>query len=96
MAFTCTNCGNRSTEVKVGGSISDKGKRITLKVLNNEDLKRDVFKSDSASLRIPEIDFELSCGTLGGVYTTIEGLLEKVADNLKENGLFFSGDSASS
>jgi zinc finger protein len=82
--------------VKVGGSTSEFGKRLILPVRNEDDLKRDVFKSDSASLSIPEIDFELSIGTLGGVYTTVEGLLVKVSDNLKENGLFFSGDSATS
>jgi len=38
-------------------------------------LRRDVFKSDSARMMIPEIELELEYGTLGGVYSTIEGLL---------------------
>lgn len=40
------------------------------------DLKRDVFKSDTASLKIPEIELELGTGTMGGVYSNVEGLLE--------------------
>jgi zinc finger protein len=31
-------------------------------------------------VRIPELDLELSHGTLGGVYTTVEGLLNKVVE----------------
>lgn len=46
-------------------------------------------------MRIPEIDFEIDYGTLGGVYTTVEGLLEKIEDNLKDNNPF-AGDSADS
>jgi len=30
------------------------------------DLKRDIYKSDSASLIIPEISFEMGCGSSGG------------------------------
>lgn len=58
--------------------MSEKAKRITLKVESEEDLKRDLFKSETAVLKIPEIDLELGMGTLGGVYTTVEGLIEKV------------------
>lgn len=76
MAFTCPNCGIKTSEVKVGGEITEKGKRITLKVKNPKDLERDVFKSQTAGLSIPEIELELSYGTLGGIYTTVEGILD--------------------
>ena len=36
-----------------------------------QDLKRDVIKSDTASVEIPELELELSHGSLGGVYTTV-------------------------
>jgi zinc finger protein len=42
---------------------------------------------------IPELGLELASGTLGGIYTTIEGLLEKISDNLKDKNPFV-GDSA--
>jgi len=38
-----------------------------LKANHPDDLRRDVFKSDSARLEIPEIELELDYGTLGGV-----------------------------
>lgn len=93
MSFICEFCGVHSTECKTGGEISLKGKRMTLKVIDEEDLKRDCFKSDSSRLFIPELDLELGYGTLGGIYSTIEGLLEKIIDNLRENNPFV-GDSS--
>ena len=48
MAFCCDFCGYRNSEIKEGGGIGEKAKRITLRVENSEDLNRDVFKSDSA------------------------------------------------
>lgn len=85
MSFLCTHCNARSTEVKSGGEITPKGKIITLRVKSEIDLKRDLFKSETAGLSIPELDLELNCGTLGGAYTTVEGILEKILFNLKEN-----------
>ena len=89
MSFLCEFCGAHSTEVKAGGyqfifllffirAISDNGKKITLTVKSDNELKRELFKSDSASMLIPEIELELLSGTLGSVYSTAEGLLEKV------------------
>lgn len=54
------------------------GKEIVLEIATEDDIRRDLFKSETCSLRIPDIDFELDFGTLGGVYTTVEGLFEKV------------------
>jgi zinc finger protein len=39
---------------------------LNYKVESPDDLRRDVFKSESARLLIPEIDLELEYGTLGG------------------------------
>ena len=78
MAFSCDICGYRNTEIKNGGGISDKATRIVFKVEKAEDLNRDCFKSDSCVLAIPEVDFAMAPGSLGSVYTTVEGLLDKV------------------
>ena len=75
MAFVCEHCGYRNSEIKEGGGISDKAKKITFTVTDPEDLNRDVFKSDTALFEIPELDFGMQAGTLGSIYTTIEGLL---------------------
>lgn len=44
MSTNCDHCGYRDNEVKSGSAISEKGKRITLKVEDKEDLSRDILK----------------------------------------------------
>ena len=44
MSTNCDRCGYRDNEVKSGSAISDKGKRIILKVEDREDLSRDILK----------------------------------------------------
>jgi len=44
MSTTCDSCGYKSNEVKAGGAVAPKGRRITLKVADKEDLSRDVLK----------------------------------------------------
>ena len=51
------------------------------------------MQSETASLEIPEIDFAMSEGTLGGKFTTIEGLLKDVIDQLTNTNPFLIGDS---
>ncbi|PAV19707.1 zinc-finger ZPR1 [Pyrrhoderma noxium] len=93
MSTNCDRCGYRDNEVKSGSAISEKGKRITLKVEDQEDLSRDVLKSESCGMRIPEIELALNPGTLGGRFTTLEGLLSQVYDELSDK-VFANGDSA--
>ena len=92
MSTNCDKCGYRDNEVKSGAAISDQGKRITLKVEDREDLSRDILKSESCGMSIPEIDLELRAGTLGGRFTTLEGILEQIYEELSEK--VFAGDSA--
>ncbi|KAF9425706.1 nucleolar zinc-finger protein [Entomortierella beljakovae] len=82
MSTTCDECGYKSNEVKAGGPVSEYGKRIILKIEDAEDMSRDILKSETCGLSIPEIDLELNSGTLGGRFTTVEGLLRQVHDEL--------------
>lgn len=93
MASTCDACGYRNSELKPGGRIPEKGKRITLYVKNVNDLSRDVIKSDTASVKVPELDLELASGTLGGIVTTVEGLITKISESLERVHGFTFGDS---
>ncbi|KAI6149746.1 zf-ZPR1-domain-containing protein [Pisolithus tinctorius] len=93
MSTNCENCGYRDNEVKSGAAISDKGKRITLRVEDREDLSRDILKSETCGLTIPEIDLALQPGTLGGRFTTVEGILEQVYEELSEK-VYTVGDSS--
>jgi zinc finger protein len=52
-----------------------------------------VTQSDTAGMTIPEIDLELNPGTLGGRFTTLEGLLNQVYEELDEK-VFANGDAA--
>ncbi|KAI9028626.1 ZPR1 zinc-finger domain-containing protein [Hyaloraphidium curvatum] len=93
MASSCDSCGFKSNEVKAGGAIAEQGRRITLKVTEAEDLTRDVLKSETCGLSIPEVELELTPGTLGGQFTTLEGLLIRVRDELETRNPFSHGDS---
>ena len=44
MSTNCDACGYRDNEVKSGSAISEKGKKIVLKVEDREDLSRDILK----------------------------------------------------
>ena len=44
MSTNCEDCGYRDNEVKSGGAISEKGKRITLRCESRDDLSRDLLK----------------------------------------------------
>lgn len=83
MAFHCDYCGYRNSEIKEGGGVGEKSKRITYKVEKPEDLNRDIFKSDTAKFTIKELEFDMEAGSMGSCYTTIEGLLAKLISELE-------------
>jgi len=111
MSTNCEHCGYRDNEVKSGTAVSEKGKRITLRCEDREDLSRDILKvgsqkiicaisddskylqSETAGLTVPEIDLVLTQGTLGGRFTTVEGILVQIYEELGEK-TFLAGDSA--
>lgn len=93
MSTVCDKCGYKSNEVKTGGAIPDKGRRITLKITDPEDLARDILKSETCGLKIPELNLDLTPGTLGGRFTTIEGLLTQVYEELHSRVFTQTSDS---
>lgn len=95
MATVCDKCGHRENEVKSSGGVEPQGQLMSLVVNTPEDMARDVLKSETAGLRIPELDFDMEPGTLGGKFTTVEGLLQDVKNQLSNNP-FFGGDSSQS
>ncbi|KAK4809550.1 hypothetical protein QYF61_016982 [Mycteria americana] len=80
MATNCDSCGHRTNEVKSGGAIEPQGTRITLRITDPSDMTRDILKSETCSVEIPELEFELGMGALGGKFTTLEGLLKDIRD----------------
>ncbi|KAJ3309716.1 nucleolar zinc-finger protein [Boothiomyces sp. JEL0838] len=96
MSTDCDACGYKSNEVKAGGAVAAKGRKISLLMTEMDDLSRDILKSESCGLTIPEIDLQLTTGTLGGRFTTVEGLLTQVYEELEGKAQFLAGDSAES
>lgn len=47
-------------------------------------MARDILKSETCALRCPELNLDLTPGTLGGRFTTLEGLLAQVYDDLHQ------------
>lgn len=84
MSTTCEFCGHRTNEVKSGGGIEDKGVRFELRIASKEDFSRDVLKSETCSMEIPELDLEVGGRALGGRFTTAEGLISATAAQLRD------------
>eukprot|EP00090_Calanus_glacialis_P037142 TRINITY_DN6369_c0_g1_i1.p1 TRINITY_DN6369_c0_g1~~TRINITY_DN6369_c0_g1_i1.p1 ORF type:complete len:448 (-),score=170.81 TRINITY_DN6369_c0_g1_i1:80-1423(-) len=92
MATVCDMCGIKTNEVKAGGGIEPKGKKITLKVTDPTDMSRDVLKSETCSIAIPELEFEMGGHALGGRFTTLEGLMNNVLESIEQNSVWGGGD----
>ena len=94
MSLACDECGYRSNEIKAGGGVPRYGTKITLAVDSAEDLAREVLKSDTAGVAIPEIEMKLEEGGLDGLYSTVEGLIRRMHERLASTNPFGTGDSA--
>ncbi len=94
MATNCDSCGHRTNEVKSGGATEEQGTRITLNITDPSDMTRDVLKSETCSVLIPELEFELGMAALGGKFTTLEGLLKDIKDLIVSKNPFICGDSS--
>jgi zinc finger protein len=95
MSTVCDHCGYRSNEVKTGGEVPEKGRRIVLSVNTKEDLSRDILKAESCAMSCPELNLSVEPGTLGGRFTTVEGILTQVRDDLRSS-IFDTGDGGDS
>lgn len=96
MATNCDSCGHRTNEVKSGGATEDQGTKITLRITDQSDMTRDVLKSETCSILIPELEFELGMAVVSGKFTTLEGLLTDIKDVIVRRNPFVSGDSSTS
>ncbi|KAH8274224.1 hypothetical protein KR018_009074 [Drosophila ironensis] len=87
MATVCSACGHKTNEVKSGGGIEPQGIRFRVRIESKEDLTRDVLKSETCSLAIPELQLDVGPHALCGRFTTVEGLLVAMREQL--DGTFF-------
>ena len=92
MATTCDICGHKSNEVKSGTGIAPEGIRYRLVMNDPTDLNRDILVSETSSFAIPDLDFELSSSrSIGGKFTTIEGIFTTLKSQLTSVIMPFSG-----
>lgn len=96
MATNCDSCGHRTNEVKSGGGTEAMGTKITLRITDPSDMTRDVLKSETCNVAIPELEFELGMAAVGGKFTTLEGLLKDIRDLIVSKNPFVCGDSSTS
>ncbi|CAB1316604.1 unnamed protein product [Coregonus sp. 'balchen'] len=96
MATNCEDCGHRTNEVKSGGATEELGTKITLHLTDVSDMSRDLLKSETCSILIPELEFELGMAAVGGKFTTLEGLLKDIKDLIVSKNPFTCGDSSTS
>uniref|UniRef100_A0A4W4FXD3 Zinc finger protein 259 n=1 Tax=Electrophorus electricus TaxID=8005 RepID=A0A4W4FXD3_ELEEL len=84
-SFTCSQCHWTNTEIQSAGRIQEQGVSYTLKLKSKEDMNREVVKTDSATTRILELDFEIPAFTQKGSLSTIEGLLDRAVAGLEQD-----------
>jgi len=84
MNLLCDDCGFRSAEVNFGGEIQERGEKLTFTVTSPDDLNRQIIKSDSCSLFVPQLEFEIPASTQRGSISTMEGVFRTAADNLEQ------------
>ncbi|XP_053222271.1 zinc finger protein ZPR1 isoform X2 [Podarcis raffonei] len=87
-SFACSRCGSTNSEIQSAGRIQDQGVCYMLTVRSKQDMNREVVKTDCATARVPELDFEIPAFSQKGVLTTIEGLIERAIEGLKQDQPF--------
>jgi zinc finger protein len=75
--------------------VPEQGRRITVSIDGKEDMSRDILKAESCAMSCPELNLSVEPGTLGGRFTTVEGILTQVRDDLKSS-IFDVGDGGDS
>ncbi|KAK3107194.1 hypothetical protein FSP39_009061, partial [Pinctada imbricata] len=82
-SFSCESCGVLNSELQPGGKIQEKGVKYSVKIKNQKDLNRQVVQTNSATVSIPELQFEIPPNK--GVLTTVEGILDKAIEGLSQD-----------
>lgn len=89
MSFACPHCHMRSAEVQPANDLSEKACKVTITVpgpsdpaATRADLNRQVIKSETGSIGIPDLEFEIPPNTKRGDINTVEGVLTNIADSL--------------
>ncbi|KAJ8599314.1 hypothetical protein CTAYLR_005330 [Chrysophaeum taylorii] len=72
VSFSCDDCGYKYNKVRATTPVGAKGRTICAKVVDHRDLSRHVVLSETARVKIPQLDVEMD---VEAKYTTLEGLV---------------------
>ena len=70
--------------MQFGGKLGDFGCRYKLVVADQDGLNRSIVKSEFATIKIPELDFEIPPQTQKGSIKTVEGFLLAAIEGVSE------------
>jgi len=79
-SFECEHCHTKDNSVKSAGQIQEKGSVYTLDVENEEDLQRQVIRSDVSIFKVESLGIEMPKGE--SQLTTVEGVIHKIHESL--------------
>lgn len=82
MSFQCKHCNTINNELQSVSDIQEKGVRYKVRCQKDEDLQRQIVKTEWSEIKIPEIDFEVK--RQPGLVTTVEGILERTEAGIKQ------------
>lgn len=82
MSFECTHCNTINNELQSVSDMQPKGVRYNVTCTKDEDLQRQIVKTEWSEIKIPEIEFEVK--RQPGLVTTIEGILERAEAGMKQ------------
>lgn len=82
MSFDCPHCNFKNSEIQPAGEIQQRGVKYTFRAVEQDDLSPQIVKSDTATIRIEDIDLEIPAGR--GQLTNVEGILSMIADDLEQ------------
>jgi zinc finger protein len=89
-AFCCPHCGESNNEVQFAGRLPDYGVEILFRCLGQQDLNREVIRSEHCSLEIEELELTLPPAKRAEI-TTIESILLRAYEDLSST---LTGDPA--
>jgi zinc finger protein len=75
MAFECPHCGFKNNEVQSATAVAPRGMKQTCLIRTQRDLSRQVVKSEFATVRFEELDFEIPPTSQRGVLSTYNQLM---------------------
>ena len=82
-SFRCSHCAYNNNDVQSTGSIQEQGQKISLRVESTKDLDRQLIKSDSCAIQVPELGLEIPTETQKGTLNTIEGFIKVAAEGIR-------------